>query len=188
MSRRALLKSFLLVAAILVLAQAGSLVGGANPSNDAIAASISASITPTVKLPAAFGQSLPVRDLPSSTPPPGGGIPKPGLEEDETRVHPFGDGSYKGPDPALQQASAGSGIPPTSQNFEGVDIGESSSDGVFIGAPPDTNGDVGPNHYVQIVNTVFSIYSKTGQRLAGPTPIDNLWKSAPNPTQFNYTA
>ena len=85
------------------------------------------------------------------------------------------------------QAAAGSGIPPTGQNFEGNDVGESSSDGVFIGAPPDTNGDVGPNHYVQTVNTVFSIYSKTGQRLVGPTPINNIWKSAPNAAEFNCT-
>ena len=58
---------------------------------------------------------------------------------------------------------------------------------MFIGAPPDTNGDVGPNHYVQTVNTVLSIYSKTGQRLVGPTPINNLWKSAPNAAEFNCT-
>jgi hypothetical protein len=89
----------------------------------------------------------------------------PGPGEEESLIHPTGDGSYHGPDPALQQSSAGSGIPPTSQNFEGNDIGESSSDGVFVGAPPDTNGDVGPNHYVQIVNTVFSVYSKTGEAL-----------------------
>jgi subtilisin-like proprotein convertase family protein len=34
--------------------------------------------------------------------------------------------------------------------------------------PPDTNGDVGPNHYVQTVNTSVSIYNKTGTRLIGP--------------------
>ncbi|MEP6819334.1 MAG: proprotein convertase P-domain-containing protein, partial [bacterium] len=34
--------------------------------------------------------------------------------------------------------------------------------------PPDTNGDVGPNNYVQTVNTSVSIYNKTGTRLSGP--------------------
>jgi subtilisin-like proprotein convertase family protein len=34
--------------------------------------------------------------------------------------------------------------------------------------PPDTNGDVGPNHYVQTVNTSVSVYNKTGTRLSGP--------------------
>ncbi len=34
-------------------------------------------------------------------------------------------------------------------------------------SPPDTNGDVGPNHYVQSVNVRVSIYDKTGTRLLG---------------------
>ena len=68
-----------------------------------------------------------------------------------------------------------------------MDIGDSSSDGVFVGAPPDTNGDVGPNHYVQTVNTAFAIWSKTGQQLVPPTPLNNIWKSAPNAAQFNCT-
>lgn len=41
--------------------------------------------------------------------------------------------------------------------------------------PPDTVGDVGPNHYVQMVNTAFAIYDKTGNLLAGPSPINSLW-------------
>ena len=30
------------------------------------------------------------------------------------------------------------------------------------GFPPDTNGDVGPNHYIQTINTSIGIYNKTG--------------------------
>jgi uncharacterized repeat protein (TIGR01451 family) len=186
-------KTLLLLAtavATLVAAQTGSAVASANSKGRSIvrSAQTAAAIQPVVSLPAAFGESRPVRDLPKTAPRSGlGGPSLPGPGEEESLIHPTGDGSYHGPDPALQQSSAGSGIPPTSQNFEGNDIGESSSDGVFIGAPPDTNGDVGPNHYVQIVNTVFSVYSKTGQRLTGPTPINNLWKSDPN-SQFNCTA
>lgn len=41
--------------------------------------------------------------------------------------------------------------------------------------PPDTVGDVGPNHYIQMVNTAFVIYDKQGNVLAGPTPINALW-------------
>src|SRR6267143_1057750 len=40
---------------------------------------------------------------------------------------------------------------------------------------PDANGDVGPNHYVQIVNTDFAVFSKTGTALFGPVPIRTLW-------------
>jgi uncharacterized repeat protein (TIGR01451 family) len=149
-------------------------------------------VVPQVTSPVAFGTSKPLSDLARAQTPTGKGVPGGGGlgekgGEHETLIHPLGDGSYLGPDPVLQQAASGSGIPPTGQNFEGNDVGESSSDGVFIGAPPDTNGDVGPNHYVQTVNTVFSIYSKTGQRLVGPTPLNNIWKSAPNAAEFNCT-
>jgi uncharacterized repeat protein (TIGR01451 family) len=140
---------------------------------------------PIVAEAVAFGVSKPLSELPQAQPPgdPQGVV----AEEDESLIHPTGDGSYQDPDPVLQPGGGGSGIPPTSQNFEGNDIGESSSNGVFVGAPPDTNGDVGPNHYVQIVNTVFSIYSKKGVRLVGPTPINNIWESAPNAAEFNCT-
>jgi uncharacterized repeat protein (TIGR01451 family) len=151
----------------------------------AVTARAPLSVVPRVTTTRAFGVSAAVVDLPKVEPPSGlSGVP--GAEEEGSLIHPAGDGSYHGPDP-IRQAGAGSGIPPTSQDFEGNDIGESSADGVFVGAPPDTNGDVGPNHYLQIVNTVFSVYSKTGTRLSGPTPIDNLWRSAPNAAQFDCT-
>jgi hypothetical protein len=44
------------------------------------------------------------------------------------------------------------------QNFAGL-----SFDGWY---PPDPNGDVGPNHYVQAVNVEIGIFSKTGTPLA----------------------
>ena len=44
--------------------------------------------------------------------------------------------------------------------------------------PPDTNGDVGPDHYFQAVNVAFEIFDKTGTSLAGPTPINQLWVAA----------
>ncbi len=37
------------------------------------------------------------------------------------------------------------------------------------GFPPDTNGDVGPNHYIQTINTSLAIYDKsTGAAIVGP--------------------
>ena len=41
--------------------------------------------------------------------------------------------------------------------------------------PPDPNGDVGPNHYVQWVNTSFAIYDKSGTLLYGPAAGNTLW-------------
>src|SRR5919198_3095029 len=185
-----LAKTLLLAAAVAaaVAAQSGSAVARASSKGSSLVRSTQASaaaIAPIVKTAAAFGESSPVSALPKTEPP--SGVPGlPDIGEEDALIHPTGDGSYSGADPVLQ-TSSGSGIPPTSQNFEGNDIGESSSDGVFVGAPPDTNGDVGPNHYVQTVNTVFSVYSKTGTRLAGPIPLNALWKSAPNAAQFNCT-
>ncbi len=56
----------------------------------------------------------------------------------------------------------------TGTNFEGI----SNLDSVY---PPDPNGDVGPNHYVQMVNVHFAIYSKTGTLLYGPAAANTLW-------------
>ena len=46
--------------------------------------------------------------------------------------------------------------------------------------PPDTNGAVGPNHYIENVNAQFAIYNKSGTLLSGPTNINTLWSSTPN--------
>ena len=44
--------------------------------------------------------------------------------------------------------------------------------------PPDTNGDVGPNNYIQMVNSRFEIFDKQGVSLAGPSNISTLWSAA----------
>ena len=41
--------------------------------------------------------------------------------------------------------------------------------------PPDPAGDVGPNHYVQVVNGELQIFSKTGTSLYGPVMTSTLW-------------
>ena len=46
------------------------------------------------------------------------------------------------------------------------------------GLPPYTNGEVGATQYVQMVNTDFVVFSKTGQVLRGATPINQLWANA----------
>src|SRR5206468_434396 len=42
-------------------------------------------------------------------------------------------------------------------------------------APPDTNGDVGPNHYIEPVNETFKIFNKTGTILAGPITYNSFF-------------
>jgi hypothetical protein len=54
------------------------------------------------------------------------------------------------------------------QNFDGI-----SATGWY---PPDPNGDVGPNNYVQAVNIAIGIYNKTGTQLAAFT-FDQLFSN-----------
>jgi hypothetical protein len=42
------------------------------------------------------------------------------------------------------------------------------------GYPPDPSGDVGPNHYVQAINTALAVYDKRGVLLAGPMNLDTF--------------
>jgi hypothetical protein len=56
-------------------------------------------------------------------------------------------------------------------NFDGIKLGDPGAG--FI--PPDTNGDVGSNHYVQTVNSSIAVFDKKGNTLAGPMPINTLF-------------
>ena len=99
------------------------------------------------------------------------------------RVHPVlplprhGGGGVTAADPVLQSLIAQPLAPALTLNFDGVGNGFSGPAGTFTvaGAPPDTNGSVGPNHYVQIVNTDFAVFDKSGAALFGPVPINTLW-------------
>jgi hypothetical protein len=45
------------------------------------------------------------------------------------------------------------------------------------GAPPDTNAAVGSTQVVEIVNTAFAVFSKTGTVLFGPAATNTLWSN-----------
>ena len=53
-------------------------------------------------------------------------------------------------------------------NFDGV----GNVNNVY---PPDTDGDVGPNHYFQMINLSFAIWDKEGNKLYGPVDNSTLW-------------
>ncbi|HEX6293113.1 MAG TPA: hypothetical protein VFZ66_28285 [Herpetosiphonaceae bacterium] len=79
-----------------------------------------------------------------------------------------GDGALEaGAEAAVQAAQ----IPAPLITFEGL----RNTDNPFLVNPPDPVGDVGPNHYVEMVNLSFAVYSKTGTRLLGPLPLGVLW-------------
>jgi hypothetical protein len=90
-------------------------------------------------------------------------------------------------DPVAQTQAAVALAPVTTFNFDGVGSGFTGPQGTFTvnSAPPDTNGDVGPNHYVQIVNTDFAVFNKSGTVLYGPVPINTLWSGFGGGCQTN---
>jgi PKD repeat protein len=85
-----------------------------------------------------------------------------------TRSYPFSETALpKGPDPVWQRemgASRENRAPV--MNFNGQDSPY---------WPPDANGTVGPNHYMQTINTVYAIYDKTGALVAGPANMNTIF-------------
>jgi len=125
---------------------------------------------PTVSQPIKMGISQPMRDLPLTTPKTienwkDGIIPlRTPFDIDVQKVEDDGSlQTYKGP-------LGTSGI---TKNFDGVSAGGY--------APPDPSGDVGPNHYVQMVNVQTQIWDKNGTSLAGPFNNINFWAGLPGP-------
>jgi len=60
-------------------------------------------------------------------------------------------------------------------NFEGLSNQDNFNVFGFRVNPPDTIGDVGPNHYVEMINLVFAVYDKSGNLLLGPVDTGTLW-------------
>jgi hypothetical protein len=105
------------------------------------------------------------------------------------RVLPFEpDSIVQGPRRSIGGAAAPLLLAPTlSNNFEGIGQGFTGPAGTFVvnSAPPDNNGAVGPNHVVEIVNTDFAVFSKTGTPVFGPVPINTLWSGFGGGCQAN---
>ncbi len=86
-------------------------------------------------------------------------------------------------DPAIQTVITTFASPTAGINFDGV------GNGVYgytvNSAPPDTNGAVGPNHYVQWVNTSFAVFNKSGGLVWGPFNGNTLWSGFGGGCQAN---
>ena len=67
-------------------------------------------------------------------------------------------------------------IPAPTVNFEGISNTDNFNLFGFRVNPPDPVGDVGPNHYVEMVNLAFAVYDKQGNLLLGPAPTGSLWE------------
>jgi hypothetical protein len=125
---------------------------------------------PKFSTPAAFDVSPTLRELARHAKAPASAKLPPERGRAVTNHAFAGDG-------ALQSFSSPLAIPTPSANFEGL-RNTDNPNGILVN-PPDPNGDVGPNNYVEMVNLVFAVYDKQGNRLLGPTPLGALWADFP---------
>jgi hypothetical protein len=150
-----------------------ALYAGAGSGSAAVAPGEAAgtSPAPTVTWDAAHDTSPPLRDLAAGRIAPDADDPA-----DEPDLGPIatGDDGYS-VDGALQSAAPTTNIPSTQQNFEGLSNQANFNIFGFRVNPPDPNGEVGPNNYVEMINLVFGVYDKAGTLLLGPVDTGTLW-------------
>ena len=144
-------KSTILTAA-LALAMAGPTITFAQGQGDVVSAEHRAEVS----LPDRFDTTtVPLRAIPDrrvTTPARGGRDFEPGRPEPVGNVNP----AFVDPLAATGTGSIKAFPVPVAATMDGTPV-----DPTYRVAPPDTTGDLGPNHYVQWVNLRYSIYSLT---------------------------
>ncbi|HEU0296123.1 MAG TPA: hypothetical protein VFR47_25535 [Anaerolineales bacterium] len=161
---------------IMIFSLLGMFPAAAAPHEVVSASPAFQSPTPKFSTPAAFDRSPALRDL----------KPKPAKapqsqEEKEIRPDRGADGLDSGfsGDGAIQSSlpskSTSLAISAPLANFEGLSNQDNFDVFGFRVNPPDPNGEVGPNHYVEMVNLVFAVYDKQGNLLLGPVDTGTLW-------------
>ena len=103
------------------------------------------------------------------------------------------EGATHGTDAAVQDSFATNAvtreplISAPEASFEGLSSDDNAAAFDFRVVPPDTVGDVGPNHYVQAVNLLVRVYDKSGAPLTAPFKMSHLFAplGAPGGTTDN---
>src|SRR5438309_3148015 len=167
-----------LAAVLFVLAAAALVFLAASPPAAAQRTARPQPLTPTFSKAVAFDVSPALRDLPRAARP---------LVFDPNKiveVRPERGGS-EGPqahgvkpysaDGVLQLFNPAPTIPAPLLTFEGMSNQDNFNIFGFRVNPPDPNGEVGRNNYVEMINLVFGVYDKAGNLLAGPIDTGSLW-------------
>jgi hypothetical protein len=130
---------------------------------------------PIVQTAIYFDVSPPLRDMVKNLPKKAETSWKDGIVKNKFNIRPRPTGQEPGglTDPGLQMMNGSIVTDTTIVNFDG----NTNTQGYY---PPDTHGDVGPNHYFQVVNCHYSIYSKTGTLLLGPLDNSSIFTGIPN--------
>ena len=128
----------------------------------------------------AFGESGRISDLAPAAP--GRGVSGKRTADEKARQIPNREPFRKqipnvahDADAAVANLSANLAIPAPSLSFIGLtsDDNAAAYGGRFI--PPDPNGDVGPDNYVQAVNALTRIYDKQGTPLTPPFKLSDVF-------------
>lgn len=87
-------------------------------------------------------------------------------------------------DSVVQSSMPSPKMPTPSFSFDGISNNDNAVIILSLFIPPDTNGDVGPNHYVQIVNVLFEVFDKTsGASLLGPETLSTVFTGFGGPCE-----
>lgn len=95
----------------------------------------------------------------------------------KNNLYPFGrpvDDGMPVNDPVRQSWFGKSVTDTTIINIAGL-----SGNGSLV--PPDTDGEVGPDHFFQCVNSSFQIFNKSGVSVMGPSLNRTIWNGFPGP-------
>jgi len=126
-------------------------------------------LTPIVQKAQYFRVTPPLRDMKKIMPGQRDRSWKDNIIRNEVNTRTVEGYKVKGWEDPLVQKMMGKGAKGgTIVNFEGM----GNLNGVL---PPDTDGDVGPNHFFQMINLSFAIFDKTGTLLDGPYDNSTLW-------------
>jgi hypothetical protein len=113
-----------------------------------------------------FDASPPLRDMVLRVP------VRPRAPRMELYRLPGGASDHYTPDAAVQSTFGPAPLIPAPLNvFEGLAITDSTAAWI----PPDTTGEMGLNHYMQLDNDVLAVYNRSGTRVYGPQPVNILW-------------
>lgn len=175
-SRRGLQQGTLLASGVL-------LAGLLAPTGAVQADSPQFGLTPTFSGAAAFDVSEPLRELAAAADTATVAAARAAsLDEIRPDRGPIARSRGDSADAAVQTTesdAAATSIPGTIANFEGLSNQDNFDVFGFRVNPPDPVGDVGPNHYVEMINLVFGVYSKSGDLLLGPVDTGTLWADFP---------
>ena len=123
-----------------------------------------------------LGLSKPLRDLPVMSAADWKAMAKRAKKELneglQRRSYPYAATALpKGPDPFYQKTMG------SRHNTEGQIVNFDGWTSPYY--PPDCNGTPGQNHFMQTINMVYTIYTKGGTKVAGPTAINTLFGNVP---------